>query len=314
VAREAERGMERALYRLGQRDDGVDVLAELVETYPTSSFAADAQFEIAMRRYDAKQFIEAAEEFRRVVSQFPSFSSADKAHFLMADSYTQGGSHGDARDAYEQFLMFFSESELRTTVRFRLGSLRFDDGDYMRAAVDFSTVLEEETSEEIAAASLFNMALCRRMLGETDPAQTALERYRKLYANDERTADVAYQLGDIYDIGGQTEMAAKEYRKALKSKPGKTLAIELHYRLGVCSETLNDDAAAIKEYKKAIASKSKSDAFRLSAVARCAALYEKSGKYKQALAAYRDLIKNAKDPELVVAAKERATQLEAAIK
>jgi TolA-binding protein len=314
VAREAERGMERALYRLGQRDDGVEVLAELVERYPASSFAADAQFEIAMRRYDAKQFIEAADEFRRVISQFPSFSSADKAHFLMADSYTEAASHADARQAYEQFLMFFPESELRTTVRFRLGSLRFDEGDYMRAAIDFSTVLEEKTSEEIAAASLFNMALCRRMLGETEPAQTALERYRELYAADQRAADVAYQLGDIHDAAGRTEMAAKEYRKALKAKPDKALATELHYRLGVCHETLADDTAAIKAYKKAIAATDKSDAFRLSAVARCAALYEKAEEYKKALSAYRDLIKNAKDPELVVAAKERVSQLEAVVK
>ena len=60
--------------------------------------------------------------------------------------------------------------------------------------------------------------------------------------------------------------------------------------------------------------KDRADPFRLSAVARCAALYEKNGNWKKAIAAYRDLAKNAKDPELVVAAKERATQLEAIAK
>jgi len=290
------------------------VLAELVERYPTSAFAADAQFEIAMRKYQAKQFADAAEEFRRVISQFPSYSSADEAHFLMADSYTQSDAVTDAQQAYEQFLMFFPDSELRTTVRFRLGSIRFDGGDYMRAAVDFASVLDDSTTQEIAAASLFNLALCRRMLGETEKAQTALDRYRELYKNDKRAPDVAYQLGEIHDNAGRTDTALKEYRLALKSKPGATLATELHYRMGVCHETLKDDAAAIKSYTKAMAAKKRSDAFRLSAVARCAALYEKTEDYKKAIAAYRDLIKNAKDPELVVAAKERASQLEAIIK
>ena len=49
----------------------------------------------------------------------------------------------------------------------------------------------------------------------------------------------------------------------------------------------------------------------VSAVARLAALYEKVENYKKAVAMYRDLVENANDPELVVAAQERADELEA---
>ena len=168
IAREAERGMEVALYRLGQSEEGGQVLSELVEQYPTSAFAADAQFEIAMRRYDAREFEAAAEEFRRVVSQFPSYSAADRAHFLMAESYHQAGQVAEARNGYEQFLMFFPESEFQLTVRFKLGTIRFVEGDYMQAAIDFSTVLEEEAPEEIERASLFNLALCKKMIGDLE--------------------------------------------------------------------------------------------------------------------------------------------------
>jgi hypothetical protein len=55
----------------------------------------------------------------------------------------------------------------------------------------------------------------------------------------------------------------------------------------------------------------KDDAFRLSAVTRAAALHEENGDYTEAISAYRDLSENAQDPEIVVAAKERASQLEA---
>ena len=65
------------------------MLAQLVEKYPTSSFAAQAQFEIALRQYQAKSYDDAAESFRRVVSQFPSYSEADRAQYLMADSYSR---------------------------------------------------------------------------------------------------------------------------------------------------------------------------------------------------------------------------------
>jgi TolA-binding protein len=132
IAREAEKGMEVALYRLGKSDEGGQVLAELVEQYPSSAFAADAQFEIAMRHYEAREFEAAAEEFRRVVSQFPSYSAADRAHFLMAESYSQAGKIPEAKNGYDQFLMFFPDSEFEPTVRFKLGTIRFAGGEYMQ--------------------------------------------------------------------------------------------------------------------------------------------------------------------------------------
>jgi TolA-binding protein len=313
VAVEAEKGMERALYRLGQQKDGAEVLARLVEQFPTSPFAADAQFEIAMRCYEAKDYAKAADAFRRVVSQFPGYSAADRAHYLMADSYAQAGDAEKARLAYEQFIMFFPESEFNTTVRFRLASSRFDEGDYMRAAIDFTTVMEHETSKDIASASQFNLALCRQMLGQSEEALAALRKYRETYPGDERAAQVAYHIGDTYEKTGRAEEAIEEYKTALASNPGD-LTSELHYRIGTCREQLGDETGALAAYQKATATGDKTDPFRLSAVARCASLHEKNGDYKAALADYRDLIRNAKDPELVVAAKERAAQLEAASK
>jgi TolA-binding protein len=314
IAREAERGMETALYRLGQQENGSEVLAELVEKYPTSSFAADAQFEIAMRHYDAKEFAEAAESFRRVVSQFPDYSAADRAHFLMAESYGQAGQAAEAANAYEQFLVFFPDSEFEPTVRFELGGIRFADGRYMQAAVDFSAVLETEAPAEIRNASLFNLALCRKMLGAVLEAREALLAYREQHPQDERAVHVAYHLADLHEQSGELEEAAREYERALGAKPSLELKVELHYRLGNCREELGETDAAIAAYEKARASKIKDDVFRLTALARCAALYETREHYKKAIAAYRDLMKHANDPELALAAEQRVTQLEAMLK
>ena len=69
---------------------------------------------------------------------------------------------------------------------------------------------------------------------------------------------------------------------------------------------------ALRAYVQASLNGASSDPFRLSAVARCAALYEAKRQYGRAIESYRDLIRNAKDRELVAAATERASQLEAA--
>ncbi len=310
-AREAERGMEQSLYRLGQREDGAAVLEELVERYPGSSFAADAQFEIGMRSYQAEDYQAAAEEFRRVITQFPGFSAADRAHYLMADAYRQAGLNREAGLAYQQFLTFFPESEFRPMVYFHLGSIRFEAGEYMHAAVDFTGVLDEQAPEDISAAALYNLALCRSVLGEPEEAARLLRQYRGDYSdNDQRAADIAYQLAGIHAQSGRNEQAIEEYRKALAAGPPSSLETEIHYRLGLCREELGDNKSALASYRKALKTGEKRDEFRMLAVARTAAICEENEDFTGALTAYRELIKYAEDEELALAAKERATQLE----
>ncbi|HZM16104.1 MAG TPA: tetratricopeptide repeat protein [Candidatus Krumholzibacteria bacterium] len=314
MAKEAARGSELALYRLGQDKGGIATLAQLVEQYPTSSFAADAQFRIAMHHYEAKRWAEAIEGFRRVVTQFPGFTAADQAHFLMADAAEQNQQTDEARRGYDQFLMFFPESELRPTAQFRLGMLDFQAGDHMRAAVQFTGVLDsEKANAETRTACLYNLALCQRVLGDTEAARTSLERYRTEHPGDPRSIDVAYQLGDLHEKAGHCGQALEEYQKALAGGPPAKLAVELYYRMGACREQEGQADAAVASYQKAMQASDKSDAFRLSAVVRLATLHEEKGNFKGALAAYRDLVRNAKDAEMVAAAKERVAQLEAAV-
>ncbi len=311
AAREATRGTERALYRLSQGPDGTGVLERLVEQYPASAFAADAQFQIGRRHYQEKRFAEAADHFRRVVSRFPGYSAADQAQFLIADAQAQAGATEEARQAYEQFLAYFPGSELAATVHFRLGLMRFEAKDYMQAAVAFTRVLDDSASGEVRAASRYNLALCQRLLGRTVEAREGLEQYRRDFPGDARAAEVAFQLGDLADAAGQPAAAAEEFDLALRSRPARTLAIEIQYRLGRAREQLGDADGALAAYQGAAAATDRDHPFRLSALARCAALYETRKDHARALTAYRDIMKHAKDPELVGAAGDRVAQLEA---
>ena len=68
---------------------------------------------------------------------------------------------------------------------------------------------------------------------------------------------------------------------------------------------------ALKAYRTASACTDLDQPFRLSALARLAALHESRHEPAQAVAAYRDIMQNSKDKELVAAATERVTQLSA---
>ncbi len=313
VARDAERGLEQTLYRLGQGDGGVEALQQLVERYPNSTFAADAQFEIARRLYEEQRFPEAAVEFRRVVSRFPGYATADRAQYLMADAHLQAGETARAREAYQQFLLFFGQSDLRAPVALQLGGLCFEAGDYMQAAVQYTDVMAQDPLPETAAPALYNLALCRRLLGDDAQALADLLAYRERFGADERAAEVAYQIGDLRALTGEHEAAIAEWRAALAAAPHAGLATEIQFRIGDSFEQQQQVADALKWYARAAVCDRRDDPFRLSAVARSAMLLESAESYVEALAAYRDLAANASDPELTAAASGRAAELAAVV-
>ena len=196
-------------------------------------------------------------------------------------------------------------------MEFRLGLIEFEGKEYSRAAVAFTRVLEESVSTEMGSASRYNLALCQKLLGQTDEARVSLERYRADRPHDSRTADVAYQLGDMNEAAGQMKEAAQEFEAALNAGPSPALEVELQYRLGRCREALGDPDGALKAYLRAAASTDRRNAFRVSALTRCAALYESKKSFSRALDVYLDIARNSQDRELAALAKGRATQLQA---
>ncbi len=310
---EADQGIEAALYRMGQQDDGIAELGLLLEKYPRGSFAPDAQFQIASRLYKQEDFVAAADEYRRVISQFPGYAEADRAQFLMAESYGRANDGAKARQGYEQFLGFFADSDLKTSAHFRLGMNHFEAGTYDQAAANFQAVLAAGNEPDIAKASLFNLGLCSRMQGNLEQAGGYFVEYQSLYPNDDRAAAVAFHLGDTYDQSGRVFDAIAAFRAAARAKPDPALHAEIYYRMGGCFEKKDRTEKAIEAYTLAARGSEGNDPFRLSSVARCAVLFEDTDQYELALASYRDLMNNAGDPDLVAAARGRASEIAAAL-
>ena len=83
--------------------------------------------------------------------------------------------------------------------------------------------------------------------------------------------------------------------------------------MGGSFEKKDNSKKALEAYRLASRGGRADDPFRLSSVARSAVLYEDTEQYDLALAAYRDLMDNAGDTELVAAAKGRAAEISEAL-
>src|SRR5262249_27245717 len=127
--------------------------------------------------------------------------------------------------------------------------------------------------------------------------------------NGEQAADATFQLADLDESAGHLEDAARGFGRTLALSPKPLLALEAAFRLGRCREQMHDGPGALKAYQQATQCGQLANPLRLSAVARVAALHEARGEKSLAVAAYRDIMRNAKDQELVAAAADRVSAL-----
>ena len=88
---------------------------------------------------------------------------------------------------------------------------------------NFTGIQDRDAPAELASASLYNLALCKRLLGQMEEARADLESYRAKYGDDERTVEVACQLADIHAQAGREIEAITELRRSLAAEPPRKL-------------------------------------------------------------------------------------------
>ncbi len=312
---QAVKGIIRSLYVLGVKGDSLDALGELVENYPNSSLASHAQHKIAMKWYRQGQYRKAAEAFRKLMSDYPDYRDGGSVILYMADSYLNSGHREKAREAYRKVVDYFPHSDYASRARFHLASLLYQEGRYSGAISGFEELLAKGPADDIHLAALYNLAMCHQITGHPEEACKALEAYRDgQKKGDPRSSMVAYHLGKIYRALGRAARAAREFERALREGPPEESRLEILYLFGRCMEKMGETGEAIAAYRKSFKSEAKRNSFRLSALARYAVLFEQKGDYRTAIEAYRDIIRHARNPEVIVAAKKEVSRLETAMR
>lgn len=159
----------------------IDGFQKVVYNFSGSSMVDSAQFFLAMSYYNQKDFYLAAAEFERLVLNYPASTFVDDGQYMSGLCYFKSapGNHGLDQDeliqavgALTDFVTDYPESDLaddaRGTINLaneKLARKRYENGrTYYRvgyhdaAAIYFQLVIDDHTSTEWAARSLFLMA------------------------------------------------------------------------------------------------------------------------------------------------------------
>ncbi|MBI3288278.1 MAG: tetratricopeptide repeat protein, partial [Elusimicrobia bacterium] len=291
-APEANDGLD-ILEGVFDRSRGLDFktsLRAIVTSQPGTPIGGEAQFRLARRAFEAKDWASAATDFQKFSVDFTNHPELAKAQFYLGESYFNMSRWQDSIPAYERLLNNFDKSEDTALAVFHLASAYYNLEKFEDATRHYSRLIEEYPSSPYVPPAQFNLALAYKKLGKLDMAQYAYQKYvAAAKPNDSQAQNALWETYQIQrdrkDFDGA--IATLEQISASAAGDGE-LGLEVMYRISEVHTAAGRPDEAQTTWEKMRAMKPAASAFRLQALAKLGEAYEKAGDNSSAADVYED--------------------------
>jgi TolA-binding protein len=303
-----------AVFDRDKKYDYKSVLRGIVASQPGSDVAGEAQFRLARRAFDAKDYVTAAAEFQNFSVNFTNHKELPKAQFLLGESYFDQNRYADAIPAYERLLNNFDKDDDTPLAIFHLASSYYALEKYEDAARNYDRLLEEYPGSDYGGPAQFNLALAYKKLGKLDMAQYAYQKYvASAKPSDPQAQSALWETFQIQKDRKDFDGAAATLAQ-IRALPDATpdLAMETYYRESELRLSGGRPDLALSIWQKMAGMKPERSQFRLQALIKLGDAYEKAGDPGRAAEAYELLSKVApKDTARAAAARAEALRKQA---
>ncbi|MFC1501334.1 tetratricopeptide repeat protein [Elusimicrobiota bacterium] len=283
------------------------VLQRFVENHSDSNLAPMVQYRLAQRFFEEKEYEVAADEFKRVITDFSTSKHLSDAAFYNAESYYYAKKYKESIDAYEKFVESFPKHESIRIAYLHLANANYYINEFLPAANSYqeATRLSEET-DQIYKTAVINTALCFKKAKKWVDAVKVYEGFIKKNPDDESINKTYLDLIEVYEI-------LKKYQEAIYASydlvdrlpGGDPLMPEVQTKIGEFYVKMGDVDSGIEEYEKLVAIGPRSNAWRLSGLAKLAQEYEKLEEWDNAIAIYTEISNSSSEAKWINAAKGR---------
>lgn len=264
-------------------------LRQIVTSQPGTPIGGEAQFRLARRAFEAKDWASAAAEFQKFSVDFTNHAELPKAQFYLGESLFNQQKWQESIPAYERLLDNFDKSDDTSLAVFHLASAYYSLEKFDEATRFYQRLIEEYPASPYVPPAQFNLALAYKKLGKLDLAQYAYQKYVAAAKPDDAQAQNAlwetYQIQrDRKDFDGA--IATLEHIRAGAKDP--ETAVEASYRISEVQTAAGRPDEAMATWEKMRGAKPAGSAFRLQALAKLGEAYEKAGDNATAADVYED--------------------------
>ncbi|HAM37035.1 MAG TPA: hypothetical protein DEB40_03870 [Elusimicrobia bacterium] len=285
-------------------------LRELVAANPASPIAGEAQFRLARRCFEGKDWVSAAQEFQKFSVDFTNHPQLAKAQFYLGESYFNQNNYNEAIPAFERLLNNFERNDDTPLAVFHLASSYYALKKYEDSVKYYTRIIEEYPKLDYAKETQFNLALSYKALGKSDLAQYSYQKYIDMTGDSDSMRQSA--LWEIFAL----QKDRRDFESALATlqqivdgaKPGNDVGLEATYRMAEIHQSMGRPDEAMSTWEKLREMRPLNNPFRLDALIKLGEAYEKASDLDRAAAVYDDLSRNAAK-EIAQSAAARAAGL-----
>jgi tetratricopeptide (TPR) repeat protein len=282
-------GRSRAWFDAGDEKKGQRDLDRLLEACPGHQGAAEAMLSRGKAATAAGRCDEAAQVLAWVRETYPGSTAASEALYQMAICDLRRGGYQQAIDRLGQCLREAPDSPLKDQVYFKLATAHYAAGDRNLAAANYALAAEASADPERAFAALANLARIYQEIEEWERAAAVWQQVSERFPEREDIVETLFNLGFCYGQSGRPELAWEVYSRIPSVAVTEEQKGRAHYWAGISLKNLDRCDEAIREFLRVPYLRT-GGMWGVTSKLEAAACYERLGRLDEAKEIYRQII------------------------
>ncbi|MEK7287017.1 MAG: tetratricopeptide repeat protein [Elusimicrobiota bacterium] len=280
-----------------------------------SPLGAEIKFRIAQSYFDGGDYANAAGDLENMAGAYLSESRLPDKEYYLAESYYQISKLKEAAGVFERLIKNFPDDPRAAFALFRIGNSYFKLERFLECGVVFERLMRDFPKSDYAVSSHFNAALCYKKAKQGATAENLFASYINRYPAKAKETNARQELADLFQEEKKYRDALAQLEALRNDVPANDQRFaEITFQMASLNLLDGNDPAAVKEYEKLLSGLPAKNSWRTNAAIKLGDLYEKSDQWQAAVKVYEEIIRDAAKSDWVKAATARIEYLKSAHK
>ncbi len=238
-------------YLLGEYERAAERFLKLIEEFPQSNLALQANYKLGKSYFKGKDYPEVIKVYKGFIEKYPQFQEPEikEIYFLLGQAYLWSEQYKEAEETFSGLSSLYPEFELIKEAEYFRSLSLFRQEKYQEAIIKLEELMvegEDKTKNE----TYYLLARCWLNLEEYDKAIEKLEDLKQFKVENSLLEKVIFDLGLAYSRQGDKEKAVLEFQEFVEKYPQTELIKSAHFELGKNLYSLKKYKLAISELKE----------------------------------------------------------------
>ncbi|PIE71473.1 MAG: hypothetical protein CSA22_02915 [Deltaproteobacteria bacterium] len=196
-------------------------ILDALSLYPDSAYAPYGYAFLGKAYFSLKNYDRAQAYYRIVAEKYPELPMKPEMLYDGAQILEQADAVSKAEATYLEILKDYPNFPLKTQVKYKLGSLYFNEAEY-RNALTYLTDVMAETPRRVFENGdlLFKIGTAYYQIGQSETARELLARAFNLFPDLPSKDIILSRIGDTYVDAGDIDRAIRVFQLVTEKYPG----------------------------------------------------------------------------------------------